>query len=58
MKKKEEIILNAAEFIQFYKAGFIDGYSENCSKKPDWKKVYKKCADSFKKRFIVKQKHI
>jgi len=51
-KEKNKVVIQAAEFINFYKAGFIDGYNSAVGK-TDWKKIFKKCRKAFEKRFKV-----
>ena len=51
-KQKEQSILEAHKLAEIYKAGFIDGYCAARKRRILWKSVFKKCANSFNKRFM------
>lgn len=49
--KKQEIIVQANQYIEFYKAGFLDAYRIAKGKMLNWDLISKKCAKCFEKRF-------
>lgn len=54
--KIEDLKLTAKEYIEIYKAGFIDGWTKGGNKKTDWKKLSETCFECWKKRFKFEKK--
>lgn len=51
--KIDQAIFRSRELIEFYKAGFIDGYSKAMGTTMAWEDLVKMCQRSFDKRFKI-----